>query len=431
MVFWGGMIQDNSTTIPDGLHQQLDRYAQLIACHGLNVRAGQLVQISGEVYHRAFLYRIAEQLYARGAGFVHVEFSDPLLQRMRILRSKREYLSMTPDFYSAKFSELVEKGSANLKVLGPEFPEYLADLEPTAVNEVRRAAYKSAKYFYNEGIEKSRVHWCVVAAPTPRWAQRIFPALEPAAAELRLWEEICKICRVDRPDFLEAWQQHNAVLTARASALTALQIRALLFSGPGTELRVGISPRAVFRGGAEITPSGESFEPNIPTEECFTTPDWRLTSGVVRATRPFLVNGTLIKGLSLSFKDGEIERFSCDEGGAAFEAYISSDLGAKRLGEVALVGVDSPIFQSGLVFEEILFDENAACHIAIGSAYRSCLRGGAEMSESEAIEVGCNSSSVHTDIMISSDEVDVRAELASGEQIDLLRRGEWVGDFAV
>lgn len=425
------MIQGLSATIPDGLHQQVERYAELIASHGLNVQAGQLVQVSSEVYHRAFVYKIVEQLYARGAGFVHVELTDPLLQRMRILQSRPEYLSLTPDFYSAKFSELVEKGSGNLKVLGPEFPDYMTDLEPMAVNEVRKASYRAAKRFYNEGIEKARVHWCVVAAATPRWAQRIFPGLDPAHAELKLWEEICKICRVDRPDFLERWHDHNALLTARAAALTALQICALHFSGPGTDLRVGLSPRAIFRGGAETTPTGESFEPNIPTEECFTTPDCRLTQGTVRATRPFLVNGTLIKGLNLSFKNGEIEAFSCDEGSAAFEAYIGSDAGAKRLGEVALVGVDSPVFQSGLVFEEILFDENAACHLAIGSAYRSCLRGGAELSDAEAVEVGCNASTVHTDIMISSEEVDVRAELASGEQIYLLRRGEWVGDFSV
>lgn len=425
------MIQALSGSIPDELSEQIDRYAQLIVCHGLNVQVGQLVQVSAEPYHRTFISRVVEQLYAHGAGFVHVELSDPILQRMRILKSRREYLSSTPDFYRAKFSELVEKGAANLKVLGPEFPDYLADLDASAVNEVRQAAYRAAKHFYSEGIERSRVHWCVVAAATPQWARRIFPALDPQEGELRLWREILKICRVDRPDFLERWREHNATLTHRASALTSLQIRSLHFSGPGTDLRVGLSPRAVFRGGAEATPHGCSFEPNIPTEECFTTPDWRLTEGTVRATRPFLVNGQLVKGLSMSFKNGDLVDFSCDEGGAAFAAYIGSDMGAKRLGEVALVGVDSPVFQSGLVFEEILFDENAACHIAIGSAYRSCLRGGVEMSDDEASEVGCNASSAHTDIMISSEEVDVCASLASGEQLYLLRSGKWVGDFAV
>jgi aminopeptidase len=150
----------------------------------------------------------------------------------------------------------------------------------------------------------------------------------------------------------------------------------------------------------------------------------------VAATRPFLVNGQLVSGLSLSFENGQLRDFSCREGGAAFEAYIGSDEGARRLGEVALVGVDSPVYQSGLVFEEILFDENAACHIAIGSAYRACLAGGPQMSDEDAAAIGCNASCVHTDIMISSTEVDVRAKLRSGEEMLLLHRGEWVGDFS-
>jgi aminopeptidase len=370
-------------------------------------------------------------LYDRGAGFVNVELSDPTLQRTRILRSVPEHLSRLPDFYSAKFSELVDAHGANLKVLGPEYPEYLADLNPQLVNEVRKASYHAAKRFYTEGIEKSKVHWCVVAAATPRWAQRIFPSLDPIEGERKLWQAILKICRVDRPDFLSVWVEHNARLVRRAASLTALGIRSLRFTGPGTDLTVGLSERAIFRGGADHSPRGHAFEPNIPTEECFTTPDSRLTTGTVSATRPFLVNGQLVSGLSMSFENGELHAFSCREGASAFEAYISSDAGAKRLGEVALVGVDSPVYQSGLVFEEILFDENAACHIAIGSAYRACISGGPEMSDEDASAIGCNASSVHTDIMISSSEVDVTATLRSGEECVLLHRGEWVGDFAL
>jgi aminopeptidase len=420
----------DTTLLPTELQEQLDRYAQLIAVHGLNVQPGQLVNVSSEVYHRGFLELLVGHLYQRGAGFVNVELSDPMLQRTRILKSAPGYLSRLPDFYSAKFAELVDSGGANLKVLGPEHPEYLADLAPQLVNEVRKASYHAAKRFYTEGIEKSKVHWCVVAAATPRWAQRIFPALDPREGEQKLWREILKICRVDRADFLSAWVDHNARLVRRAASLTALGIRSLRFTGPGTDLTVGLSERAIFRGGADQTPSGYAFEPNIPTEECFTTPDFRLTNGTVAATRPFLVNGQLVSGLSMSFENGELRAFSCREGHGAFEAYIGSDAGAKRLGEVALVGIDSPVYQSGLVFEEILFDENAACHIAIGSAYRACVSGGPEMSDEDAAAIGCNASSVHTDIMISSAEVDVKATLQSGEECLLLHRGEWVGEFA-
>lgn len=415
---------------PD-LQEQLNRYASLIAAHGLNVQEGQLVQVMSEVYHRPLLAALVEQIYRRGAGFVHVELTDPLLQRGRILSSRPDFLSRTPAFYAAKFRELVDEGAGNLKVLGPEFPTYLTDLDPEAVNRVRKASYQAAKALYTEGIDRSKVQWCVVAASTPRWAARVFPKAPPAEAEALLWQEIFRICRVDKPDFLERWKRHNEVLTTRARMLTELRIRELHFRGPGTDLVVGLSDRAVFKGGADRTPNGHSFEPNLPTEECFTTPDWRRTSGHVRATRPFLVNGTLVRGLVLHFTNGVISDFQCEEGASTLEAYLQSDEGAKRLGEVALVGTDSPVFQSGLVFEEILFDENAACHIAVGSAYKGCLRDGASLSDAECEDIGCNTSSVHTDIMISSEEVDVSATRFNGEQLKLIAQGSWIGDFKV
>jgi aminopeptidase len=299
------------------------------------------------------------------------------------------------------------------------------------VNDVRKATYIAAKHFYTEGIGKSKVHWCVIAAATPAWGERIFPGLRGCVAEEMLWGEIFKICRVDQSGYAERWREHNLRLKRRAEGLTALRIRELKFSGPGTDLTVGLSPKALFKGGADRTPSGHEFEPNLPTEECFTTPDWRRTEGVVTATRPFYVNGKLIKDLILTFKNGLISGFSCSEGAATLESYLKSDEGAYRLGEVALVGVDSPVFESGLTFQEILYDENAACHIAVGSAYKGCLQGGAELSDEECAELGCNTSTVHTDIMISNEEVDVTAVLDSGATLALLVRGRWVGEFAI
>jgi aminopeptidase len=410
--------------------EQLARYANLVATYGLNVQPGQLVNVSSEPYHREFLAALVTEMYRRGAGFVHVDLVDPILQRCRFEHSNAKSLGTLPNFYAAKFGELVDKGAANLKLLGPEFPEYLDGLPPEAVNTARKAGYQAAKRFYDEGIDKSKVQWCVIAAATPGWGARLFPNISAREAEMILWDHIFRICRVDRADYLSLWANHNSVLKNRARKLSALGIVTLHFSGPGTDLNVGLSERAFFKGGADSTDRGVVFEPNIPTEECFTTPDWRTVSGHVTATRPFLVNGTLIRGLRLEFKEGELVTFTCDEGGATFEAYTNSDVGARRLGEVALVGVDSPIFSSQVVFEEILFDENAACHIALGSAYRGCLYGGENFSDREAAEVGCNSSSVHTDIMISSESVGVRATLRDGRVVSLLECGEWMNDLS-
>jgi aminopeptidase len=414
-----------------GFRERLERYADLVVGYGLNVQPGQLVNISGEVIHRAFVGLIVEAAYRRGARYVNVELTDPLHVRGRILHSRSEYLGVLPAFFSAKFSEFVDVSAANLKILGPESPDYLSDLDPVAVNDVRKATYVAAKRFYSEGIGRSKVHWCVIAAATPAWGEKIFPGLQGRVAEEMLWGEIFKICRVDQIDCVERWREHNLRLKRRAERLTALRIRELRFTGPGTDLTVGLSPKALFKGGVDRTPAGHEFEPNLPTEECFTTPDWRRTEGMVTATRPFYVNGRLIKDLVITFKNGLISGFSCSEGAATLESYLKSDEGANRLGEVALVGVDSPVFESGLTFQEILYDENAACHIAVGSAYKGCLHGGAEMSDDECAALGCNSSSVHTDIMISNEEVDVQAVLEGGETLDLLVRGRWVGEFSI
>ncbi len=205
-----------------------------------------------------------------------------------------------------------------------------------------------------------------------------------------------------------------------------MKIRQLHFTGPGTDLKVGLSEKALFKGGSDSGPSGAHFEPNIPTEEVFTTPDARMTEGTARATRPFYINGRLIEGLEMKFSGGVLVDFSAKEGEETFREYVSSDEGAKRLGEVALVGTDSPIFASGLVFQEILFDENAACHIAVGSAYKTCIEGGEDLSEEALAAIGCNESTVHTDMMISSEEVDVSAITYDGVEKPLIKSGAWL-----
>jgi len=241
-----------------------------------------------------------------------------------------------------------------------------------------------------------------------------------------LWDEIFRICRADRPDALALWREHNRTLTRRANRLNELKIKTLHFKGPGTDLRVGLSPQSRFQGGSDTGPRKVEFEPNLPTEEVFTTPDWRATEGTARATRPFLINGKLIEGLTLRFEHGRIVEFQAAQGAETFGEYTASDEGANRLGEVALVGIDSPIYQSGLVFEEILFDENAACHIAVGSAYKFCLARSERMTDEELAAIGCNESTVHTDMMISSEEVDVTAETRAGVLVPLLVQGAWV-----
>lgn len=411
--------------------QKLRAYANLLVCHGMNVQSGQVVQISSEWIHRALVGEIVDLAYQRGAKYVNVDFIDHNTIHSRLALSQREEdLSYVPPYVPGKFDDLIAQHGAVLRLIGSEDPDSLADLPPQKVNQYFNAYRQSLKNYYVEGVGKSKVHWTVAAAATPRWGKKIFPHLNEEEACQALWEEIFKICRADRSDCLKFWQKHNELLHLRARSLTGLHIEELHFQGPQTDLKVYLSKKAIFKAGGEPGPRGVEFEPNIPTEECFTTPDYRRTEGHVRITRPILVNGKLVKGLHLAFKEGLITHFHAEEGEKHFAEYINNDEGARRLGEVALVGIDSPIYQSGHIFEEILFDENAACHIAVGFAYRFCLEGGASMSPEDLQAVGCNESNVHIDMMISSEEVDVDARTYSGETIRLIEKGRWTPNYS-
>jgi len=406
--------------------QKLKNYAHLLARRGMNVQEGQIVNITGELIHRDFISMVAKEAYACGAKYVNIDLVDPWHTRMRVLESANpEYLNYVPEFIPVKFNDLVDSQGALLRLQGSEEPDCCSDLPPDKINALQMHFRKKLKRYYDEGIGRSKVQWTVAGAATPKWGKKVFPELDEGKAHLALWEEIFKICRVDTPDFIHRWSNHNSALQLRAKLLTHLKIKELQFIGPGTDLKVYLSPIAVFKAGGDISSRGKHYECNIPTEECFTTPDCRLTTGHATVTRPFLVNGKLIKGLKLVFKEGKIVHFEAEEGYETFSAYIHSDENACKLGEVALVGIDSPIFQSGRIFEEILYDENAACHIAVGFAYRFCLEQGDQLNDDQLAVLGCNSSCVHTDMMISNEKTNVIATTYTGERVLLLQEGVW------
>jgi len=409
--------------------QKLNNYAVLLARYGMNVQEGQIVNITGELFHRELITLVANEAYRCGAKYVNIDLIDPLHPRMRILNStKEDYLNYVPDYIPTKFNQLVDNNGAVLRLVGSEEPDCLADLSPRKINTMQLQIRKSLKRYYEEGVGKSQVQWTVAGASTPKWGKKVFPELNESEAYLALWDQIFTICRVDTPDFLERWHRHNAVLQKRAKLLTGYSIKELHFLGQGTDLKVYLSPKAVFVGGGGTSVHGHHYECNIPTEECFTTPDYRLTSGKATVTRPFLVNGKMITGLKLEFREGKIVNFEAKDGAETFAAYIQSDPGACRLGEVALVGLDSPIFQSKRIFEEILYDENAACHIAVGFAYRFCLEGGEHLNAEQLEILGCNDSNVHTDMMISDEKTDVIVTTHQGKRFELIKNGAWVTD---
>ena len=404
--------------------EYLDRYANLLVSYALNIQPGQTLTIVTSPIQTELARLITRHAYQKKAKYVEVIFKDPHLEKYRIDSSQD--LTYVSPLMPAITDEILAQKGAYIRIISNEAPDLFKESDPKKVNAMRLAERAALKRFFEEGVSKAGIQWNVAAAASPAWGKRLFPELPDQEAQDRLWQEIFRICRVDQENYLQLWHEHGLKLNNRCDKLNALKIRSLHFQGPGTDLRVSLSEKALFKGGTDKTLSGIPFEPDIPTEECFTTPDYRKTTGKARVTRPVLVNGVLVKGLELTFEQGKITSLKATEGESAFKEYMQSDDKSGFLGEVALVGIDSPIFQSGLIFEEILYDENAACHIAIGMAYKFCIRDSQNLSNEELENLGCNDSQVHLDMMISDESTDVFAELFDNSKIQLIRQGSWV-----
>ena len=405
--------------------EQFRRYAELLVRRGMNVQPGQEVVVAGEMFHAPLMRMVMEEGYRAGAKSVSLELIDPLADRIHIENAPAEGLAFIPKHIAELRNELVESQGAVVRFDGMENPDLYASVDPSRINAVQTARRKARDEFYEGGINRRQVQWCVACAATPGWGLKLFPGEDPSAAEALLWEELFKLLRVDTPDYLDRWSKHDEALHRRAETLNEMQVQELHFTGGGTDLRVRLSPNAYFGGGSKKSARGVPFIANLPTEEVFTTPDCRATEGTAVITRPVIVNQTLVRDLVLTFKNGTITDFRASSGESAFRSLIDTDEGARRLGEVALVGIDSPIYQSGLVFQEILLDENACCHIAVGSAYKNKLRGSEQMSAEDLELLGCNNSVVHVDFMISSEQTFVSARRADGSVTEIISNGKW------
>jgi aminopeptidase len=293
------------------------------------------------------------------------------------------------------------------------------------VSSVQEATARDVRPF-RELISRNQTNWAVVAAAEAGWATRVFPQLASEAATSRLWEEIGRLCRLDQPDPMAAWEQHLERLEARAKFLNARRFSALKYVGPGTDLTLGLPSGHIWVSGRSASRTGIPFTANLPTEEVFSIAHKDRVDGWVRSSKPLSYGGTLIDGFSLRFAEGQVVEMKAEKGEAVLKRLLDTDKGARRLGEVALVPHSSPIAQSGLLFFNTLFDENAASHVALGNAYKFTLAGTESMSNEEFEQAGGNRSSVHVDFMIGSGELNVHGVLANGSIEPLMRMGEWV-----
>ena len=399
-------------------------YADLLLDAGLGFEKGRSLIIRYHAEGTLLARKCAETAYARGARIVEMQPVDPYLTKARIAAQagNEEALAASPGWTAAWEQTVVDEKWAYLALESHEDIGLLADADQKALMILEKNHRSSIRRF-RDAVTAHSIPWCVAAVPGPRWAKQI---LGPQAETNDLWRILKPILLLDQPDPSAAWIQKAQVLLERSEQLNGLSLSSLHFEDDGTDLTVGLLNRSRWKGGPE-TADGIRTMPNIPTEEVFTTPDRLAAEGTVRVTRPVEIRGTLVEGARLTFEGGLLTGWSADAGEAALEGFAGTDEGSRRLGEVALVGGDSPIASSGLNFASILFDENASCHIALGAGYTGCLEDGKKLTDDAAkLAAGCNASLVHLDFMIGSPATKVTGRSAGGGEIPIMREGRFV-----
>jgi aminopeptidase len=391
----------------------LERYADLIVRFAANVQPGQVVAVSTEPGKLDLTRAVAESAYRAGAKFVDVQLFDLQVKRARILHAAEETLDYVPPWYGERVLALSDLRAARIGLTGPSMPGVLSDLDPARAGRDQLPFLRESAQVVNART----TNWTAVPCPTPPWAGLVFPDLQADEAMARLWERVLHICRLDEDDPVAAWRERQDVLSGAAARMTACGFDALHFAGPGTDLRVGLLPTSRWISARFETLDGIEHMPNLPSEEIFTTPDPLRVDGFVRSTKPLVVGGTIIRGLRARFEAGVAVSIEADEGGELLARYAARDAGASRLGEVALVDGDGRIGPLDTVFYDTLIDENAASHVALGSAYEFTV--GAD--DVDRI----NRSMIHIDFMIGSPDLEVTGITAEGERVPVLVRGKW------
>ncbi len=388
--------------------ERLERYAELAVRVGANVQEGQEVFVHAYVEHMELGRALVRQAWRAGASYVHLLYRDDHLRCARIELGPDSALTYSPPWEIKLTQETA--GNAQLGTTGKPEPELLADLDGERLG---RAIQHEIAELVQQQHRENTVNWCGVGAPNAGWARQVFG--EPDVE--RLWEKVAFCMRLDEPDPVAAWQAHLARLDARAAALTALHPDAIHYRGPGTDLTVGLIPSARWGSARFRTSGGIDYVANMPTEEVFTTPDSRRAEGTIRSSLPLSLNGQIIRGLQLTFEDGRIVGVEAETGADFIRSQIASNENADRLGELALVTRESRVGQSGTLFFDTLFDENATCHIAYGMGLPYAFEG--------APDERMNACNIHVDFMVGAPELEVDAVLADGSEVPLIRDAEW------
>ncbi|WP_017753986.1 aminopeptidase [Calidifontibacillus oryziterrae] len=405
--------------------ENLQKYAKLLVSKGINVKSGDWVKLTITVDQAALARLITKESYELGAEKVIVKWADDEISKLHYIHQTEDVLTNIPEYEIQESEDHILKHRVSRLTILSSDPGLLNEVDPTKVAAYQREAGKAFKV-QRVATQNDDIKWTVAAAAGAGWAAKVFPHLATTEEQVdALWDQIFKTCRVYTNDPVAAWDEHKKTLNEKATKLNEIQFDALHYTAPGTDLTIGLPKNHIWACAESYNPKGEEFIANMPTEEIFTSPDTRRMEGVVRSTKPLSYAGTLIEGIEVHFKDGKIVDISAEKGDETIKKLVFDNDGGTGLGEVALVPDPSPISQSGIIFFNTLFDENASNHLAIGSAYPTTIQGGTKMSEEELKEHGINTGTVHVDFMIGSNKMDIDGIKQDGTIIPIFRNGDW------
>ncbi len=403
--------------------KQLQTYADLVVKVGVNLQKGQTLWINAAVEEPELTRRVVEAAYKAGAYYVNVIWVDDAVTLARFKHASKDTFKHVPNWLQGAFNVEMKKGDALLSIRSSD-PELLKGQDPESI----ATAEKSTREAFRPRMKKvlsSEVNWCVINIPSHGWATKVFPKLKAEKAVAKLWQAIFAAVRADKPNAVKLWQKHLQKLADRRAYLNDKQYMTLEYSAPGTKLSLGLVDNHLWMGGSQDTQNGITYVANLPTEEVFTMPHKDRTNGAVRSSKPLAYGGNIIDDFVLHFKDGQVVNARAKKNDKTLQKLLETDEGAKRLGEVALVPYSSPISQSGVLFLSTLFDENAASHVALGSAYRFNVVGGTKLNDKQAAKVGVNTSLTHVDFMIGSKYMAIDGVTRDGKLEPVMRKGEW------
>ena len=400
----------------------LREYARLIVRSGVNVQKGQEVMVHADLDQPEFVKMVVEEAYKAKAAKVIVEWNYQPLAKIHTRYQSLKTMSTVPEWTKARRQHMVDTVPCRIHLIS-EDPDGLKGMNMAKVAKARKATFPILKPYADQLEGKQQ--WCIAAVPGAAWAKKVFPGVRTSVAIEKMWEAILSTSRVDS-DPIKAWEKHNADLADRCAYLNSLNIRSLHYTADnGTDLTVGMIPEAQFCGGSEVSRLGITFNPNIPTEECFISPKKGEAEGIVYSTKPLSYHGQLIDNFSIRFENGKAVEAHAEVGEELLNTMLSMDEGAAYLGECALVPQHSPICESGLLFYNTLFDENAACHLAMGMGYADTIRDHHNRTLEECRLLGINDSMIHEDFMIGCDSMNIDAICADGKIVAIFRNGNW------